>query len=280
MTKNKMPVHVHSYLRGNKKFPSVWCPGCGLGTVLGAIIRGVRALGLEKSQVAMVSGIGCSGRMPVYVDFCTLHTTHGRALAFATGLKLARPGMKVIVVMGDGDAIAIGGNHFIHSARRNIDLTAIVVNNRIYGMTGGQASPTTPSGDLATTAPFGNVDQPFDISRLAVDAGASFVARSTVFHVLEMERFIARALSKKGFSMVEIFSQCATYYGRLNKKGSAVDMLKWMKENTTVIKPEDLNQACAVDMAPKKVERGILVERDSPGFLEEYAKIVERAKAR
>ena len=158
-----MPQEEHSaysYLRQTKKFPNVWCSGCGIGIVMGALIRAVDRMGLAKDDVAVVSGIGCTGRMPVYLDFNTMHTTHGRALAFATGLKLAQPKLKVIVVMGDGDALAIGGNHFIHAARRNIDLTAIVVNNSIYGMTGGQYSPTTPLDSRATTAPYGNIEPP------------------------------------------------------------------------------------------------------------------------
>jgi len=159
---------VHEqYLRHSKKFPNVWCAGCGNGIVLSAIIRAIDELELDKNEVAMISGIGCSGRMPVYADFNTMHATHGRALAFATGLKMVRPWMKVLVVMGDGDALAIGGNHFIHAARRNIGLTAIVINNHIYGMTGGQYSPTTPIHSLSTTSPYGHIEQPFPITDLA-----------------------------------------------------------------------------------------------------------------
>ncbi len=165
------------YLRHSKKFPNVWCAGCGIGIVMGAIVRAVDTLQLSKNDVALLSGIGCTGRMPVYVDFNTMHTTHGRALAFATGLKMVRPEMKVLVVMGDGDALAIGGNHFIHAARRNIGLTAIVVNNFTYGMTGGQHSPTTPLGGLSTTSPYGNIERSFPVAELAVTAGAAYVAR-------------------------------------------------------------------------------------------------------
>src|SRR5512136_1815926 len=149
---------AYTYLRPTKKFPNVWCSGCGIGIVMSALIRAISRLELEKDDIALVSGIGCTGRMPVYMDFNTIHTTHGRALAFATGLKIAQPSLKVIAIMGDGDALAIGGNHFIHSARRNMDLTAIVVNNSIYGMTGGQYSPTTPLNGIATTAPYGNIE--------------------------------------------------------------------------------------------------------------------------
>src|SRR5512147_114700 len=185
---------IHKYLRHDKKFPHVWCPGCGIGTMLGALIRAIDRVGYEKDEVVLISGIGCSGRLPVYVDFNTLHTTHGRALTFATGVKLANPKLQVIVIMGDGDATAIGGNHFIHAARRNLNLTAIILNNNIYGMTGGQYSPTTPYGAKATTALYGNIEHSFSIAELAVTAGASFVARGTVYHATQLDKLIERAI--------------------------------------------------------------------------------------
>ncbi|HEX78126.1 MAG TPA: 2-oxoacid:ferredoxin oxidoreductase subunit beta [Dehalococcoidia bacterium] len=259
----------HKYLRASKKFPTVWCPGCGIGIVLGAIIRAVARLGLEKDSVAMVSGIGCSGRMPVYVDFNTVHTTHGRALAFATGIKLAKPRMKVLVVMGDGDALAIGGNHFIHACRRNIDLSAIVINNSIYGLTGGQHSPTTPLGATSVTTPYGNLEPAFDIAKLAEAAGAAFVARSTVYHALELDGFIARSIEKKGFSVVEVLSDCPIHYGRANKMGGAVEMLRWYRDNTMTV-------AEAQGKYRGKLLRGILVDRDLPECTEEYQKLLTR----
>ena len=213
-------------LRKNKKFPTIWCAGCGIGVVMGALIRAIDHLGLKNDDVALVAGIGCTARMPIYLDFNTLHTTHGRALAFATGLKIARPDMKVIAIMGDGDALAIGGNHFIHAARRNLGITAIVVNNSIYGMTGGQYSPTTPLNGRATTAPYGNIEPPFPICELAAAAGASYMARSTVYHALELDKFISEAIANDGFSVVEAVSYCHTTYGRLNKLGTAADMMR------------------------------------------------------
>src|SRR5512136_1764761 len=219
-------------LRKNKKFPTIWCSGCGIGVVMGALIRAIDHLGLKNDEVTLVAGIGCTARMPIYLDFNTLHTTHGRALAFATGLKIARPDMKVIAIMGDGDALAIGGNHFIHAARRNLGITALVVNNAIYGMTGGQYSPTTPLGGKATTAPYGNVEPPFPICELAIAAGATYVARSTVYHALELDKFLADAISKDGFSVVEAISYCHTTYGRLNKLGTAADMMRSLKDNS------------------------------------------------
>ena len=214
------------HLRKNKRFPTIWCSGCGIGVVMGSLIRAIESLGLENNNVALVAGIGCTARMPVYMDYNTLHTTHGRALAFATGLKIARPDMKIIAIMGDGDAMAIGGNHFIHAARRNIGITALVVNNSIYGMTGGQQSPTTPLDMRATTAPYGNIEPPFPICDLASAAGATYVARSTVYHPLELDKYLAQAISNDGFSLVEAVSYCHTTYGRINKLGSAADMMR------------------------------------------------------
>jgi len=268
---------VHErYLRHTKRFPNIWCAGCGNGIVLGAIIRAVDELGLDKNEVAMISGIGCSGRTPVYVDFNTMHTTHGRALAFATGLKMVRPWMKILVVMGDGDALAIGGNHFIHAARRNIGLTAIVVNNQIYGMTGGQYSPTTPTGKLATTAPFGHIEQPFPIAELAQAAGAAYVARSTIYHVRELQRYLVQAISKDGFSMVEAVSYCHTTYGRLNKLGRATDMMRYLQEHA-------VTQAQAAELSEEEckdvIVRGVLVDRDITEYTKLYDQVIASAQA-
>ena len=222
---------IHKYLRHDKKFPHVWCPGCGNGIVLGALIRAIDALGLEKDEIVLASGIGCSGRLPVYVDFNTLHTVHGRALTFATGVKLAKPSMTVITVMGDGDATAIGGNHFIHAARRNLNMTAIIINNQIYGMTGGQHSPTTPYGCYATTSSYGNIEHAFSIAELAVTAGAAFVARGTVYHAQLLEGLIEKGIRKRGFSVVEVMSTCPVHFGRQNKIGNPVEMMKWLKDH-------------------------------------------------
>ena len=267
---------AYEYLRQTKKFPNVWCSGCGIGIVMGSLIRAVDKLGLEKDDIALVSGIGCTGRMPVYLDFNTMHTTHGRALAFATGLKLAQPRLNVIVIMGDGDALAIGGNHFIHSARRNINLTAIVVNNSIYGMTGGQYSPTTPMNSLATTAPYGNIEQPLAVCELAIAAGASYVARSTVYHAVELDRIIEKAISKNGFSLVEAVSYCHTTFGRINKLGNPVDMMRKLKENS-------LSQTAAEKLPPDerlgKIIRGILWDVEKPEYTQLYDQVIERAQA-
>jgi 2-oxoglutarate ferredoxin oxidoreductase subunit beta len=264
-------------LRKNKKFPTIWCSGCGIGIVMGALIRAIDHLGLKNDEVALVAGIGCSARMPVYMDFNTIHTTHGRALAFATGLKIARPDMKVIAVMGDGDALAIGGNHFIHAARRNLGITALVVNNAIYGMTGGQYSPTTPVGGKATTAPYGNIEPPFPVCELAIAAGASYVARSTVYHALELDKFLAEAIAKDGFSLVEAVSYCHTTYGRLNKLGAAADMMRSLKENT-IAKTAFDRLTPDEQAANTKIVRGTFANIERPQYTDIYAGLIARVQ--
>ncbi len=263
---------ILSYLRPKKKFPSVWCAGCGNGVVMSAIVRAIDKLNLSKDDVVLVSGIGCTSRMPMYMDFSSLHTTHGRALPFATGVKFAKPNMKVIIITGDGDSLAIGGNHFIHACRRNIDLTAILINNYIYGMTGGQGSPTTPSKAFSTTTPYGNVEKHFDPCRLAEAAGASFVGRSTVYHTPQLEKLISQAVSHRGFSLVEVISNCHTYFGRLNRQGDPVAMLKMFKENS-------VTTAKAKDMSPEELKDkyviGTLHEDDRTEFCDEYQKVVD-----
>ena len=263
-------MSVRDYIR-ERFMPHLWCPGCGHGIVMNNLIRAVMNLELRKRDLVMVSGIGCSARISGYLDFHTLHTLHGRALAFATGVKLARPELRILVPMGDGDATAIGGNHFIHAARRNIDLTAIIMNNRIYGMTGGQYSPLSGRGSAATTAPLGTIDQAFDIVQLARSAGASFVARTTTYHVTSMIKILEKAIMHHGFSVVEILSQCPTYFGRKNRLGSAVDMMKQYKKNTTPI------GSAAKQENPDLIERGIFVDEERPEYCSEYENIIKQA---
>ena len=266
---------IHKYLRHDKKFPHVWCPGCGIGIMLGALIRAIDGCGFSKDEIVLVSGIGCTGRLPVYVDFNTLHTTHGRALAFATGVKLAKPDLKVIVVMGDGDAVAIGGNHFIHAARRNVDITAIILNNSVYGMTGGQYSPTTPYGMRTTTSQYTNVEQAFRISELAVTAGAAFVGRGTVYHAKMLDGLMEKAFLKKGFSVVEVIAHCHTQYGRLNRMGSAVEMMTWQKEHAVTIEKAAMMKE---EELKDKFKIGVLIDRELPVFHEEYERVRRWAK--
>ena len=258
------------YLR-DQKFPLIWCAGCGHGIVMKSILRAVDRVGWERDKMVMVSGIGCSSRMPGYVDFNTLHTTHGRAIPFATGVKMANPELHVIVITGDGDATAIGGNHYIHAARRNIDLTVVLLNNTIYGMTGGQVSPTTPRGKRASTAPFGNIEAPFNISGLAQAAGASFVARGTAYGAVQLSKYIEKALLKKGLSVVEAMSPCPTVFGRRNKMRDPVEMYEDIRERSVSVKKaatmteEDLED---------KIVTGILTDVEKPEYTAEYAKLI------
>ena len=263
---------VKDYLR-QRFFPQIWCAGCGHGIVMGGMVRAIAQSGLEKNEVVLVSGIGCSSRISGYLDFHTMHTLHGRALAFATGVKLGRPHLKVIVPMGDGDALAIGGNHLIHAARRNIDLTAIIMNNSIYGMTGGQTSPLTPLGKKGTTATLGTVDHCFDIVELAKGAGASFVARTTTYHAKEMIKIIYEAINHKGFSLVEVMSQCPTYFGRKNELGDPVEMMKWFKENTTLKGSKRRREH------PELIERGVFVKEDRPEYISSYLESLKNPRA-
>lgn len=262
---------THTYLRAKKKFPNVWCPGCGIGIVMGSLVRAIDSLQIPRDDVTLVSGIGCSSRMPVYLDFNTLHTTHGRAIAFATGVKVANPKMKVIVITGDGDALAIGGNHFIHACRRNIDITVILINNNIYGMTGGQFSPTTPTGSYGSTAPYGNMEMAFDVTKLAMGAGASYVARGTVYHVQQMDKLIAGGIAKRGFSVVDCSSNCHTYFGRLNRLGDSVKMISEFKKMALPLK-------AAEKLPPEKVQgrllTGLFCDIEREEYCDRYDKLI------
>ncbi len=233
---------VRSYLR-EWAMPHVLCPGCGHGIVLRSFLDAVARQDLDPDKLAIVAGIGCSSRLAGYVDFCTLHGTHGRAPAFATGLKLARPELEVVVITGDGDGLAMGGNHLIHTARRNLDITVLLLNNAIYGMTGGQVAPTTPERAVASTTPAGNTEPPFDACKLLIGAGATFVARTLAATPGPMSGVIAEAMEHPGFSFVEVISDCPEYYGRYNKVGSGAEMLLWMAR---------LEQGVAAPLAEKR----------------------------
>ncbi len=262
---------VETYFRSNK-LPHIWCPGCSNGIVMRSIVKAIDNLGLNKDNVCIVSGIGCSSRATGYLDFNTLHTTHGRALSFATGIKMANPELEVIVITGDGDCAAIGGNHLIHSARRNIGITTIVFNNNIYGMTGGQYSPATPTGAIGTTAPYGNIDLNFDLCQLVKAAGATYVARSTAYHANMVIGQVEEGIKNKGFSFVEVASICPTYFGRKNKIGNSVDMMKNLKENTINIK-------AAEKMTPDHIDGKLIIGEfhkvARPEYTEEYQKIID-----
>lgn len=262
-----------NYLRQNH-LPHLWCPGCGNGIVMKAIIEAVIKKNLDPDKTVIVSGIGCSSRASGYMNFDTLHTAHGRAIPFATGIKLANPELNVIVITGDGDCMAIGGNHFIHGARRNVDLTVILFNNNIYGMTGGQASPTTPLHKKATTAPYGSVDNPFDPCSLAEAAGASYVARSTAYHVPHLINMIAGGLDNHGFSLIEAVVQCPTAYGRKNKMADPAKMMMWMKDHAVMLPAWNrLTDDKKVDKFPI----GLLHEYKHLDYANAYNEVIEIA---
>lgn len=260
------------YLREDR-LPHIFCSGCGNGIVINTFLKAMEMAKIEFKNTVLVSGIGCSSRIPGYIKCDSLHTTHGRPIAFATGIKLGNPKLNVVVFTGDGDAAAIGGNHLIHGARRNIDMTVICINNSIYGMTGGQVSPTSPRGSYGTTAPYGVIENPFDLVKLVKSSGASYVARWTTYHVLQLTKSIKRGLKNKGFSFIEVVSQCPTYYGRMNNMKSAVEMLKWMKKNSINIrKAEKMDK----DELKGKIIVGEFVNRKLKEFSTEMYKLIEK----
>ena len=263
---------IENTMRVNR-LPHIWCPGCGHGILMRDVAQAIDNIGLDPDKVVIVSGIGCSSRAAGYMNYNTLHTTHGRAIAFATGVKLANPELTVIVITGDGDATAIGGNHLIHACRRNIDLTVVVFNNNIYGMTGGQYSPTTPHLEKGTTAPYGNIDYNFDIPKLAESAGATYTARGTAYHAQQMIKLIENGIRHRGFSLIEGLSVCPTYYGRKNKKGNTVQMYNWQKDNCIDVKK-------AATMSTEELEGKIIIGEmsvaDKPEYTDMYMKIIEK----
>ncbi|MEO0069085.1 MAG: 2-oxoacid:ferredoxin oxidoreductase subunit beta [candidate division WOR-3 bacterium] len=248
------------------RIPHIWCPTCGLGIVLNSFLTAVKESGIPRQDIVVVSGIGCTGRAAGYVNLDSFHTTHGRALPFATGLKLANPQLKVVVISGDGDLVAIGGNHLIHTARRNMDLTVICVNNFNYAMTGGQFGPTTPAGAKLTTAPYGSYEHPFNIPFLVDSCGATYVARWTVLHTRQLITSIKEALLHPGFSFVEVISPCPTVYGRRNQLGSGLDIIKYYQEKS-VVKNDIDTRECSIDyQGPILVGR--FVQKRKPTYLE------------
>jgi len=230
-----MAFNYDQYLR-LEKMPTLWCWGCGDGVILKAFIRAIEKMGVKQDDVCVVSGIGCSGRFSSYVDFNTVHTTHGRTVAFATGIKMMHPDKLVVCVAGDGDALAIGGNHTIHAARRNIDMTLIIINNFIYGLTNSQTSPTTPQGMWTVTQKVGNIDPTFDACALGIASGASFVARESMLDPKKLEKVFVKAMEHRGFSFLDILSNCHINLGRKNKMVSAMDNLNWIDSITMPVK--------------------------------------------
>ena len=266
-------IHPMDHLIRSDRMPHIWCPGCGLGTNFTCFLAALDQSGIDIDKSVIVSGIGCTGRVPGYTNIDSFHTTHGRAIPFATGLKLAKPELSVIVFSGDGDLFAIGGNHFIHAARRNIDITVICVNNFNYGMTGGQLGCTTPLGAITTTSPYGNYEHPFNLVHLAAASGAVYVARWTSLHVRRLTNSIKEALLKKGFSFIEIISPCPTSYGKRNKLGEGLDEMRYYQQNSVIKhgvdpKETDLN-------LNGKIIVGKFIDTEKPTFLENQPKLNE-----
>lgn len=252
------------------------CPGCGNGIVYQAVVRAIEACGLNQDKVVVVCGVGCSSRASIFMDFCGLHTNHGRPLGFASGIKMANPDLHVFVIGGDGDASAIGGNHFIHACRRNIDINMIICNNNNFGMTGGQFSPTTPMGVTTKTTVYGNIDPAFDLCKLAIGAGATYVARSSTYHIKNLISLIEGAIKHKGFSVVDVLCDCPSLYGRLNKIGPAASMMKRHKEQClTIEKATAMNEEELWD----KIVIGKFYENNSkPEYTEQYAQLIASVK--
>lgn len=271
-----MMADIEKYLR-QAALPHIWCPGCGNGIILHAMLRAIDKLQLEQQKTVIVSGIGCSSRASGYMNFNTVHTAHGRALTFATGIKLARPELTVLVITGDGDATAIGGNHFIHAARRNIDLTTIIFNNSIYGMTGGQYSPLSPTGSKATTAPFGHIERPFDVAALAVAAGATYVARATAFHATMLTDLMVKGIENKGFSVIDAIAQCPISFGRKNKMGAPAKMLEWQRDHAV---PAQAAAKLTPEQLADKFLIGDLHRSQAPEYTAEYAKLLDRVQTK
>lgn len=248
------------------RMPHIWCPGCGIGTVVNSLSKALKDAEVPRDKTQVVSGIGCTGRVAGYVDLDSYHTTHGRAIAFATGLALGAPDQKVVVVSGDGDLTAIGGNHFFHAARRNSNMTVICVNNFIYGMTGGQTAPTTPETAIGVTTPYGAFDQPFNLPFIAESCGAVYVARWTVYHVRHLQNAIKEALNKEGFSLVEVIAPCPTLYARRNKLGEGLDLVKFYKENAVRVKKGQSAADAAIGYQSEFLI-GKFVDRERPSLV-------------
>jgi 2-oxoglutarate ferredoxin oxidoreductase subunit beta len=259
------------------RLPHIWCPGCGLGIVLHALLTSLVKSAISLDKVAMVSGIGCTGRAAGYVKLDSFHTTHGRAIPFATGLRLANPELKVVVFSGDGDQFSIGGNHFLHAARRNVDMTVICVNNFNYGMTGGQLAPTSPTGAKTTTSPYGNYEQPFNVPYLADMAGAVYIARWTTIHIRQMEQSIGEALTKRGFSLIEVIAPCPTAYGRMNRQPTGQAQMRYYRENSVISNGADPREA-GITLGGKIIV-GKFVDIERPTFSDLQGEVTRKIAA-
>jgi len=275
-TLNVKNQSIEKYLRQDR-MPHIWCSGCGIGPAVSCFLRAIDRAEIDPDKIALISGIGCTGRVAGYVKLDSFHTTHGRAIPFATGLKLAKPELKVVVFSGDGDLVAIGGNHLIHAARRNIDMTVICVNNFNYGMTGGQVGPTSPLEARTTTTPYGNFEPPFNLPYLASASGASYVARWTVLHLRELERAIAEAMIKPGFSFIDVIAPCPPIYGRMNKKSQPLDSMHYYQEKTIIRHGADPKEADITLNGPIMVGKFVDIER--PTFQDQLNHVSSKVNA-
>jgi 2-oxoglutarate/2-oxoacid ferredoxin oxidoreductase subunit beta len=266
--KGNVPEHPMENILRMDRIPHIWCATCGIGTAVSCFAQALQKTNYPLDKTAVVSGIGCTGRVAGYVKLDSFHSTHGRAIPFATGLKLSNPELKVIVFSGDGDLISIGGNHFIHAARRNMDLKIFCVNNFIYAMTGGQCAPTTPVTANASTTPYGNSDVPFNLPLLAASCGAVYVARWTSLHIRRLTKAMTEALEKPGFSFVEIIAPCSTLYARRNRLGTGLDLLKFYHDNSEIKHGADLD-TLDIDFQ-KKIVVGKFVDKDKPTFVDNW----------
>lgn len=267
LRQDEMEHPLEKWLR-MERIPHIWCSTCGIGTAVTCFIEAIKKTNIPRNDICVVSGIGCSGRIAGYIRQDSFHTTHGRAIPFAVGLKLANPKLKVVVFSGDGDLASIGGNHLIHTARRNLDITVLCINNFIYAMTGGQVAPTTPPTAIATTSPYGNYERPFNLPALATACGAVYVARWTALHVRRLTTSISEALHKKGFSFVEIICPCTTLYARKNKLGSGLDLMKFYHDNSVIVNGADPRE---VDIQyQSEIKVGKFVDLDKPSYLDNY----------
>jgi len=271
--------HPMDYLLRWDRLPHVWCSGCGLGSVLSCFIHAIAESGIDTKNIAVVSGIGCTGRASGYLNLDVFHTTHGRAIPFAIGLKLANPKLKVIVFSGDGDLFAIGGNHIIHAARRNADITVICSNNFIYGMTGGQLAPTTPMDSWTSTSPYGNVEPNFNLCHLVASAGAVYVARWTSLNARRLQQSMVEAIKKKGFSFIEAIPPCPTTFGRRNKFEEGIKMLEFFRDNTIIKHGIDPGEA-EVRLGDKVIVGKFVDKPDKPTLSDHIARIQNIAKRR
>lgn len=266
---------IEKYLRADR-LPHIWCPGCGIGSAMGCFLRAIDRAKIDPDKVALISGIGCTGRVAGYVKLDSFHTTHGRAIPFATGMKLSNPELKVVVFSGDGDLVAIGGNHLIHAARRNIDMMVICVNNFNYGMTGGQVGPTTPLQAKTPTTLYGNFETPFNLPYLVAASGASYVARWTVLHIHQLDNAIAEAMNKTGFAFIEVISPCPVTYGRYNKEPEGLDSMHYYQQKSVIRNSADLKDTNIELNGPIIV--GKFVDRVQPTLGERLRQVETMAK--